>query len=171
MLYTPSWTDILQDAQEVLQELDRFVITNNTTQDVRADHLGFKCSTTAEFEAMRTLLEGRSAFLYQSIISQRRIAICRLTIPLQSACGPIEYIELSDQKPDLSQLRGFDHVEVYPSDGNVPRIVAALEARGIAIASSHRPHHMTFDTRLTEQFMLRIEQEPLITKIKNTEMH
>lgn len=120
---------------------------------------------------MRALLEDASVYTYQSIISARRIAICRLREPFPTVCGPVAFVELSDQKPDGSQISGFDHIEVYPVDHDVQHTVTLLQARGVEIAQSHRPHHATFDTRLSPTFTLRIEQEPLIMKIKDTEMH
>ena len=167
---SPTWSNTRAAAQISIQIFNDFADRHEMANQLLADHIGFKCASSEEFIAMRALLENASVYTYQSIISARRIAICKLREPLLTACGPVQFVELSDQKPDLSQTSGFDHIEVYPADHDVQRAVTLLQSRGVEIAQSHRPHHSTFDTRLSPTFTLRIEHEPLIDKIRSTEM-
>ncbi len=166
----PTWNALCAAAQTSVQCLDDFANGQAVADQLIADHIGFKCASTEEFTAMRAMLEAASVYVYQSMISQRRIAIYKLSEPFPSVCGPVQFLELSDQKPDHSQTSGIDHIEVYPVDRDVSRAVALLHARGVELTQSHRPHHITHDTRLSPTFMLRIEQEPLISKIKHAEM-
>lgn len=136
----------------------------------RADHLCFRCASSAEFEMMRAMLEPESVFVYQSIISSRWIAIIKLRNAFATSLGPISVIELSDQKPDGSQVSGFDHIEIYPTTGSEADLVASMRQTGAEFNEVVRPHHTTFDMTLPGGFKIRIEAEPLIDKIKREEM-
>ncbi len=136
----------------------------------KADHLCYKCGNASEFEALRALFEKESVFIYQSIISKRRIAIIKFIEPLKTPLGEILLLELSDQKPDGSQKSGFDHIEIYPTSGSLDELVASLEQKGVAFEKVVRPHHTTFDSVILENFKVRLEAEPLVEKIKREEM-
>ncbi len=138
--------------------------------NAKADHICYKCGDTAEFERIRAMFESESAFIYQSIISKRRIALVKFLVPITTALGDISLLELSDQKPDGSQSSGFDHIEIYPTAGSIDDFVASLEARGAHFEKIVRPHHTTFDTTILDDFKTRIEPEPLLEKIKMTEI-
>ena len=157
-----------EPAERCIQVFDTWIAPFSLK--VRADHIGYKCSNSTEFERLRFLLERESVFMYQSIISQRRIAIIKLLHPLKTVCGEIAFLELSDQKPDGSQVSGFDHLEVYPLEGTVEELVQEFQKEGRVFEQIARPHHVTYDRSLAEGFKLRLEAEPLIEKIKATEM-
>lgn len=135
-----------------------------------ADHICYKCGSREEFESLRALLEPTSDYVYQSIISSRRIAIIKFQNPIESALGPISFLELSDQKPDGSQSSGFDHIELYPITSTIETFVETLESKGVSFEKTIRPHHTTYDTALETGFKIRLEEEPLIEKIKRDEM-
>lgn len=135
------------------------------------DHIGYKCNSAEEFESLRTLLEQESFFLYQSYISGRRITIFKLKVPFQTSFGDIHFLELADQKLDGSQHSGLDHLEVFPLHQTFENLVEKLLSQNISIAKVDRPHHVTWDISLSEDFKLRLESEPLIEKIKKQEMH
>ncbi len=135
-----------------------------------ADHICYKCSSSEEFESLRAMFEHESIFLYQSIISQRRIAIVKFTQPIGTILGDIWLLELSDQKPDGSQASGFDHVEIYPTTGSLESLVETIEANGTSLQKVVRPHHTTFDLTIKDNFKVRLEPEPLLEKIQREEM-
>jgi hypothetical protein len=135
-----------------------------------ADHLCYKCADAAEFEAIRALFEAESAYLYQSLISRRRIAIIKFRAPVPTALGDIWFLELSDQKLDGSQTSGFDHIEIFPASGTVESLAAALEAKGTAFEKVVRPHHTTYDAIIDGDFKVRLEPERLIEKIAAEEL-
>jgi predicted metalloenzyme YecM len=89
---------------------DDFIQKHSLAGKAQADHICYKCESGASFEAIRTLFEDESEFIYQSIISQRRIAYIRFKNEVATALGSIRFLELSDQKPDNSQKEGFDHI-------------------------------------------------------------
>ncbi|MCR4312206.1 MAG: VOC family protein [Candidatus Uhrbacteria bacterium] len=135
-----------------------------------ADHICYKCDNTAEFEQLRKLFEADSTFIYQSIISKRRIAIIRFTKPLVTDLGDVWLLELSDQKPDGSQMSGFDHFEIYPTTGPLENLAQDLITKGVDLEKIERPHHTTFDGQITPSLKIRLEPEPLLVKIKAEEM-
>lgn len=135
-----------------------------------ADHICYKCSSTEEFESLRAMFERNSTFLYQSIISHRRIAIIKFTRPVSTALGDIWLLELSDQKPDGSQTSGFDHIEIYPTSGSLESLVEKIESNGEVLEKVVRPHHTTFDLVIKDTFKVRLEPEALISKIQREEM-
>lgn len=136
-----------------------------------SDHICYKCGDASEFEHLRALFEVESSYIYQSIISKRRIAIIKFLKPLKTLCGDILFLELSDQKPDKSQTSGFDHIEIYPTEGTVEELVADLTSKGTVFQKVERPHHTTYDSVLFGDFKVRIEAEALIQKIKMTELN
>ncbi len=135
-----------------------------------ADHICYKCSSNEEFETLRSIFEHESQFVYQSIISKRRIAVIKFLQPLKSSLGDIWYLELSDQKPDGSQTSGFDHIEVYPIEGSMDALADALASQGVAMEKITRPHHTTYDIFIEGEFKVRIEPEKLLLKIQREEM-
>lgn len=143
-----------------------------TLPDATADHLCYKCGDTAEFEQLRAMFEKDSAYIYQSVISQRRIAIVAFREPVGTALGDIRFLELSDQKPDGSQESGFDHIEIYPNSGDMDALAGALEAKGTTFTKVERPHHTTYDAVIDgKSFKVRLEPEALLRKIKRDEMY
>ena len=149
----------------VFNQWSRFIVSSAS-----ADHICFKCASSEEFESLRAMFEHKSVFVYQSIISKRRIAIVKFTQPLPSILGDIWFLELSDQKPDGSQISGFDHIEIYPKLGTVENLVEKIELKGVLMEKVTRPHHTTFDLVIQDDFKIRIESEPLIEKIQREEM-
>jgi predicted metalloenzyme YecM len=141
-----------------------------TQPAARADHICYKCGDREEYERLRAFFEPYSSFVYQSIISARRIAIIKFTIPITTELGDIWYLELSDQKPDGSQMSGFDHIEIYPQIGSLDAFALQLERQGIVLEKTIRPHHTTYDTLLSPSFKIRLEPDALIDKIKRDEM-
>jgi len=137
---------------------------------VAPDHICFKCATSASYEKLRELFEHESEYIFQSIISGRRIAYIRFKSPLATELGPIWFLELSDQKPDLSQLEGFDHIEAYPISGSYEDMVAEL-SKTETVVHVERPHHTTDDIDMGGGFLFRATREPLIEKIKRDEMN
>ncbi len=135
-----------------------------------ADHICYKCASSEEFEQMRTMLEKESVFVYQSIISNRRIAIIRLKNSIATTLGEVWFVELSDQKVDGSQRSEFDHIEIYPETGSMEDLVRILEEKGVIVEKVSRPHHTTFDVAIHESFKTRIEPEALIEKIIRDEL-
>lgn len=136
-----------------------------------ADHICYKCSSLEEFEALRKIFENDSDFIYQSIISHRRIAIIKFLKPIASNLGDIWHLELSDQKPDGSQTSGFDHIEIYPREGSMDDFAQKLQDQGMTLEKTARPHHTTYDSLLSEAFKVRLEPDALIEKIKREEMN
>lgn len=142
-----------------------------TLPDAQADHLCYKCGSTQEFEQLRAMFEQESAFIYQSVISQRRIAIVAFREPIGTALGDIRFLELSDQKPDSSQDSGFDHIEIYPNSGTMDALADTLESKGTTFTKIERPHHTTYDAVIDgKSFKVRLEPEALLAKIKKEEM-
>jgi len=134
------------------------------------DHICYKCGSTEEFEHLRKLFETASHFLYQSIISGRRIAIIKFRKPFRFEEGSLWYLELADQKPDGSQKSSFDHIELYPKSGTLEDLVRSVEEKGFSCSKTVRPHHTTYDIMLHRRFKLRFEAEPIIEKIKRDEL-
>ncbi|WKZ28517.1 MAG: VOC family protein [Patescibacteria group bacterium] len=136
-----------------------------------ADHLCYRCQDDGEFERVRSFFERPDGFLYQSWISGRRIAVIKFDPALPTFLGPISFLELSDQKKDGSQKRGFDHIEIYPTCGSVEELVASFARKQVVFEKHERPHHVTYDALISPTFKVRIEPEALIDKIKRDEMH
>lgn len=147
---------------------DTFVRKNSLVGITSPDHICYKCGSKEEYDYIRSLFETESCFLYESIISKRRIAIIKFRREIISAPGPIRFLELSDQKPDKSQVSSFDHIEVMPNGISYDEMVERLNKVGEVI-KVERPHHVTHDLDIGG-FIFRCTREPLIEKIKREEM-
>ncbi len=167
------------DDSEVITDFDGFIRAAQPCVDafkrwagcfnpvIWVDHISYKCGDAREYVRMRSILESGSAYMYQSIISGRRIALLKLRAPLVTNFGDIWFVELSSQKADGSQVSGFDHIEVYPAmAGDVDSVVAKLRDSGFYLAKVVRPHHTTHDAALSEGLEVRLEEGRLIDKIK-----
>lgn len=168
---------MLESAQELLEkvkpylvQVDDFCKEYELIDKVQADHCGLKCSTKEVYESQRKLFEYTSRFVYQSIISQRRISIIGLGNGLTSAIGEYNYLELSDQKPDGTQKDRFDHCEVVPVGISYDELIAFLKERGVILKETVKLHHTTYDTVLPSGFIIKFSREMLVDKIKREEM-
>ncbi len=157
------------ESEKFVALFDAFVAKHGLPGKARADHICYKCDSKESFERMREMFEGASEYLYQSIISKRRIAIIRLKRGIPSSLGQINFLELSDQKPDNSQRDSFDHIEAYPVDQSYDDMVKVLEVTE-RVVKVERPHHTTHDIDIGGGFLFRCTHEPLIEKIRNSEM-
>jgi predicted metalloenzyme YecM len=161
----PSFEVFASQIEDYIQVFDRFAFGNELVGKAGADHICWKCETTAEFETMRAMCEPQSLYLYQSYISGRRIAYFKFAHPFITSLGSIYFLELADQKPDQSQTSGLDHIEIYPHGTSVGTLVSHLESHNVVLQKIVRPHHTTFDLAIDDHHMIRLESEPLIQKI------
>ncbi len=156
-------------AGKIVEVFDTFVAKNNLVGRAQVDHICYKCGSKESFEKIREMFEGSSNYIYQAIISKRRIAIVRFTQGIETSLGAINFLELSDQKPDNSQEDGFDHIEVFPVGRSYGEMIQELELSEKVI-KVERPHHTTHDIEMGGGFIFRCEPGLLIEKIKNAEM-
>lgn len=161
--------EFYREAQKRIEEFNVFVEKHGLVGEAKADHICFKCASSESFESIRALFEHHSRFVYQSIISKRRISYIGFSTPLETSIGPIHYLELSDQKIDGSQKEGFDHIEVYPTAYSYEEMIKKLE-KTEKVIYIERPHHSTHDIDIGGGFLFRGTTEPLIEKIKQDEM-
>jgi predicted metalloenzyme YecM len=146
-----------------------FAVKHSLAGRAQADHICYKCGSKESFEKVRKMFEDTSEYIYQAVISNRRIAIIRFKQGMETSLGVINFLELSDQKPDNSQHDGFDHIEAYAVGRSYEEMVKELEASE-KVVKVERPHHTTHDIDMGGGLIFRCTQGPLIEKIKKTEM-
>lgn len=161
--------EFYRESEKYVQIIDMFAVKHSLVGRASADHICYKCDSKESFERMRKMFEDASDYIYQSIISHRRIAIIRLSRGIETSIGIINFLELSDQKPDNSQTNCFDHIEVYAVGRSYDDMVNEFEMSEKVI-KVERPHHTTHDIDISEGFLVRCTKEPLIEKIKRVEM-
>jgi predicted metalloenzyme YecM len=161
--------DIYKNGEDYIALLNQFAEKFQLQGKALVDHIGYKCASKEEYEHLKSIFENNSNYIYQSMISSRRIAIIRLANPISTLLGEIKFFELSDQKPDLSFKSGYDHVEVSPVS-SYAELVSYIQEQGLSGEASNKPHHSTHNFRVTEDFIIKIESEPLLEKIKAQEM-
>ncbi len=161
--------DFYTASQPYIVEFDSFARRHGLEGIARADHICYKCDSRESFESVRKIFENNSDYLHQSIISRRRICYIKLKKGIETALGSIMFLELSDQKPDRSQMNGFDHIEVYGVKISYDEMVGKI-AESEKIIKVERPHHTTHDVDIKDGFLFRCTQGPLIEKIKKEEM-
>jgi len=160
--------EFFEAAKPSINLFDSFVDKYELKGRVRADHICYKCNSSSSFEEIRALFESHSTFLYQSIISGRRIAYIKMQEGIECSLNTIYFLELSDQKPDGSQREGFDHIEVYPTGSTYEEMVQKFHETEKVI-HVERPHHTTDDIDIGNNFLFRCTRGPLIEKIKTVE--
>lgn len=161
--------DFHADSAECVRQFNAFAAKHSLSGYALPDHICYKCGSAESFERVRKLFESESEYIFQSIISARRISYIKFKKPLVSGLGPIAFLELSDQKPDGSQGDGFDHIEVYPVAMPYEDFVRRFE-NAERVIKVERPHHATYDIEIGGGFIFRCTREPLIEKIKRSEM-
>ena len=161
--------DFYTGAKRYVQLFNAFVEKHSFVDKVRADHICYKCGSRESFEHLRTMFENESRFLFQSIIAKRRIVIIGLVKPIQTVAGEIMILELSDQKPDGSQIDKYDHIETYGTAISYEEMIRQLE-QSEKVIKVERPHHSTHDIDIGESFLFRCTEGPLLNKIKTSEM-
>ncbi len=162
--------DFLEKAKKSIEEFNVFCEGVHLVDKVKADHIGYKCSSKEDFEYIRNFFEFDGKFVYQSIISNRRIAIIGLHNGVETVAGMLMYLELSDQKPDGSQVDGIDHLEIVPVDISYEELILLVKSKGYIVKEAVRPHHTTYDIVLPSGFIVRLSSEMLVDKIKRSEM-
>lgn len=158
--------DFYAGAKSVVEEFNKFISDYGLIELVVADHICYKVSSVDNFEEMRRTFEKDNKWLYQNIISKRRIATIRTNQHIETLVGKIDLVELSDQKPDGSQTDGFDHIEIYPVNLTYEDLVSNLKGRGLEVKEIVRPHHTTHDIKLNGGFIVRLTRDRLAEKIK-----
>ncbi len=156
-------------AEKYIKLFDDFVKKHSLQNITKADHICYKCDSKKSFERIRSMLEGESEYIFQSIISNRRIAYIKLKKGFKTVLGTIQFLELSDQKPDGTQTDRFDHIEVYPKSISYNEMVKRLE-KTERVIKAERPHHPTHDIEIGSGFVFRCTKGLLIKKIKKLEM-
>ena len=159
-----------KEVDTLIQEFDFFISKAELKDDAFPDHICFKCDSKEMFEEIRELLEKEAKFVYQANISGRRIAMIKLGEGFKTTLGEISVLELSDQKPDNSQIAGFDHIEIYPKELSFEDFVQKIENAGVEMKKIERPHHTTYDIPLGESYNIKLTVEPIFEKIKRDEM-
>ena len=162
--------DFYEEVKPLVSSFALFMEKYGLKDIAKPDHLCYKCVSQEEYEQMKPLFDFESDYVYQSIISERRIAIVRLKKSIDTPFGPLGFLELSDQKKDGSQKSGFDHIEIYPVKGTYLELIQKIENQGAEIKKVVRPHHTTHDIEIESGFLIRLEEEPLEDKIKREEM-
>ena len=157
------------ESRQFVELFDAFAAKHSLFGRTQADHICYKCESKESFESMREMFESESKYVYQSIISKRRIALIRFKKGIETSIGTINFLELSDQKLDNSQRDGFDHIEAYAVGRTYDEMVKEFESYE-RVTKVERPHHTTHDIDIGGGFLFRCTQGPLIEKIKDSEM-
>ena len=161
---------------------DHFINDPNLGRRMFADHFSYKCREFREFAEIRGRFEEHddgwraSRFIYQSIVSGRRVAVIGLVDPIVTPMGDLRVLELSEPKPMSAAIDGFDHVEVVTIEEL--RWTALVMNDSSSMLKSpfilkERPHHVTWDAKILpdrrrrrrQPFILRLTDEPLVAKI------
>lgn len=162
--------DLADFSKSKIDEFNIFCKGCDLIEKVQADHICLKCSSTEVYEKQRLLFEFDSRFVYQSIISKRRISIIGLTSGLETIVGNLNFLELSDQKPDGTQKDCIDHIEIVPMGITYEDLITLVREKGFTLKETIKPHHSTYDIVLTSGFIIKFSREKLVDKIKRDEL-
>lgn len=165
---TYNLADICQPA---VFQLDNFCEVNGLQGLVKADLVCIKCSSREVYDARRNYYDMDSRFIYQAIVSGRRIALVGLKEGLKTSVGDMTVLEIVDQKPDNSQTDRLTHIAVVPSSVSYEEILETLKKNGANLEDVSREDGYTAtDVVLPTTFRIRIEKESLLERIKREEL-
>jgi len=150
--------------------------------DPVADHFSYKCREVREYDELRSRFEEHSddgwrasRFVYQSIISGRRVAVIGLVDPIVTPLGDLRVLELAEPKPMSAAPDGFDHVEISTRQKLEFMVHCINDTIGMKspLVKKGRPHHTTWDAVIMpdrrrkgrQPFILRLNDAPLVEKI------
>lgn len=156
-------------ARPLVAQFNTFCQENDLMGAVETDLICIRCSDSEIYEARRRDAESRSVYIYQSMVSGRRVSLIKLTDTIPTIAGTIEYLELCDQKPDNSQDDRISHVTIVPVTLSYEEIVEKLRGNGVEVNETVRPHYRSADIKLPSGFTIRIASEFLVDTIKREE--
>lgn len=159
-----------QVSRALVAQFNEFCELNALIGLIQADYMCIKCSDADIYEGRRLEYEEVSSFMYQSLVSGRRVALFRLTESIATKVGDIKYLMLCDQKSDGSQDDRVAYFEVVATPGNYETVVEKLKAREVPVKETVRPHFTSYDATLPTGFTVRIAKEAIIDKIKREEV-
>jgi predicted metalloenzyme YecM len=158
--------EIIKKLQDYLDLFSKYLKENNfNISGIKIDHICYKCESNEEYERLKSFFEFESKFVYQSIISGRRIAYIGFRTPLISIFGNVFYLELSDQKTDNSQKSKCDHIEPVPNGITYEEMIERFSMDGLEIEENIKPHHSTHDLVLPNGVKIKMSHEPLVNTI------
>lgn len=163
----------MQNKQNFISELQKYIDgvgkyfqeSKFDIYDLRIDHICYKCSTKEEYENIRGWFEFGQDLIYQAIISKRRIATVVFADKLQSVFGTVSTLELSDQKPDNSQISGIDHIEMVWPGGDYDEFRKRIEGLGFKLEVDAKPHHTTYNFKLPDGKEIKLSAVSLVDKV------
>ena len=157
--------------QNYLNNFGKFCEDNKVNLGgIQIDHICYKCESSEEYEYLRKMFEFEDRFIYQSIISKRRISYIGFNEPLYSICGNIYYLELSDQKLDKSQQSKCDHIEPVPNGISYLEMLRRFSIENLTVEENIKPHHSTHDIVFTNGVKIKLSHGKLIDKIYREEL-
>ena len=158
--------------EPAVTQLEYFCETYGLVGLVKADLVAVKCSSGKIYEARRAQHEEDSRFLYQSIVSNRRIAVIGLREAIKTSVGDIGCLEILDQKPGGSQIDRLTHVGIVPAGISYDELISKLKEGGANVTEIERPHgYAACDVLLPTGFSIRVQKEALIDRIKREEIN
>jgi predicted metalloenzyme YecM len=152
-----------EGADGLIAEVVKILAACGLERRCTLDHICYKCGSTEDYEGTKALFKG--AEIYEKSLSGRRVATIELPEPLLTCFGPIKWLELSDQKPDGSQLGRFEHIEVYSRVMSYESLVAQFRLKQADLKMHNVVHHPTWDVHLPGGYILRLTEGPLVHKI------
>lgn len=163
--------DFIKKLQDYLNAFSDFCIAKKiNSEGIIIDHICYKCESKEEFETLRSYFEFDDKFVYQSIISKRRIAYVGFGTPLTSIFGNVCYLELSDQKPDGSQKATVDHIEPISVGISYEEMLKRFTLPSTEVEETTKPHHSTHDITYDCGIKIKMNHEQLIHKIYRDEL-
>lgn len=166
------YSDLIEAAAPYLKMCENFLQKHNLQDKTITDHICYKCHSSNEYDWLRQLLESdpTSMYCYQVFIAGRRVSYLKLKSPIKVETGNLAFIELADKKIIKEEQLGFHHVEIFPISVGYDELICQLKEQGETVVLRKRSHHTTNDIVLSNGFIIRLTDMPLIKKIIQNEL-
>lgn len=143
---------------------------NINMKGIDFDHICYKCRSQKEYEYLRGLMEIEGKFIYQAIISGRRISIIGFKKPLVSKFGKVKYLELSDKELGSDIIYGCNHLELIPKSISYGEMVKRFKKSNSSLVRNKKKHHFTYDLVISKSLKIKFSKGRVIDHIYKSEM-
>lgn len=152
-------------------QLNNFCQVDGLQDLVKADLVCIKCSSHDVYESRRNYYDLDSRFIYQAVVSDRRIALVGLKEGIPTSVGDIRLLEIIDQKSDNSQIDCLSHIAIVPTGISYDDLLVKLKENNAHTEDKSRGDgYVATDVVLPTGFRIRIEKESLLDRVKRVEI-
>lgn len=156
--------------QSFVKDILTYIQSSGVSLDVfEIDHVAYKNSNTENYEKVRKDF-GKEVFIYESVISNRRIAISKFRDPVKVEGKIIKYIEIFEPKPDKITEDKLDHIEIISNNLDYESFVKIFEDSGVELTFEDKGYDRFYAFNTDKGYEVKLSDHKIVDKIYKEEM-